>query len=52
MKSIFNNIGINYKCGKFEGVWIRACEIENRPDHKQCSVRGFLQAVKEMHHMK
>ena len=24
MKSIFSNIGINYKAGKFEGVWLRA----------------------------
>lgn len=48
IRDIFKAIGIEYKNGKFEGVWIRAQQIGNGT----VGVKDFLQAVKEMHHIK
>jgi len=52
IREIFANIGITYNAGKFEGVWLRACQIEGvsrgiDSDAGVC-VKSFLQAVKEM----
>jgi len=52
IRDIFANIGITYNAGKFEGVWLRACQIEGvargvDSDSGVC-VKSFLQAVKEM----
>lgn len=51
IKSIFKNIGVEYKPGKFEGIWLRSCEIEGSHDDTAVSVKSFLHAVKEMDHL-
>ena len=55
IQDIFRTIGVDYRAGKFEGVWLRACEIEKTSrgaDSDACiSVLSFLQAVKEMDSM-
>ena len=55
IQEIFKNIGITYGAGKFEGVWLRACEVEGVRDSMDSdagvSVTSFLQAVKEMDSM-
>lgn len=43
---------MDYKAGKFEGVWQRATEIQNEPYSNKVSIKSFLEAVKEMHHVK
>lgn len=52
IQEIFKNIGVQYGAGKFEGVWLRACEVEGVRDAMDndagVSVTSFLQAVKEM----
>jgi hypothetical protein len=52
IRDIFKNIGIDYKAGKFEGVWIKACQLQNTPDSNTVSVKAFMEAVKQMDHIK
>ena len=51
IRDIYASIGVEYKGGKFEGIWLRAVELENNGEDNAVSVRTFLQAVKEMDHM-
>jgi hypothetical protein len=52
IRDIFANVGVTYGAGKFEGVWLRACDIEGVPRGQDSdagvSTNAFLQAVKEM----
>eukprot|EP01017_Pseudomicrothorax_dubius_P051579 TRINITY_DN9962_c0_g1_i10.p1 TRINITY_DN9962_c0_g1~~TRINITY_DN9962_c0_g1_i10.p1 ORF type:complete len:417 (-),score=103.13 TRINITY_DN9962_c0_g1_i10:52-1302(-) len=50
IRDIFSSIGILYKPGKFEGIFLRAREIDGA-EYEEASVRGFLQAVSEMHNV-
>lgn len=52
IRDVFKNIGVDYKAGKFEGVWQRATEIQRDPYSNKVSIKSFLEAVKEMHHIK
>lgn len=52
IRDIFKNIGIDYKAGKFEGVWQRATEMQGDNYSNKVSIKSFLEAVKEMHHIK
>jgi hypothetical protein len=49
IRTIFTRIGIEYKQGKFEGIYQRAQEIDQSND--KVSVKAFYQAVKEMDHL-
>lgn len=55
VREIFANVGVTYGAGKFEGVWLRACQIEGvsrgQDSDAGVSVNAFLQAVKEMDEM-
>jgi len=48
---LFESIGYSYpKIGKFNAIYNRAKEYcESRDD--RCTVRGFIQAVKELDHL-
>lgn len=50
IKDLFEKVGFKYKVGKFEGIYMRALEIDNSLDQK-CSAKSFLEAVKEMDHI-
>jgi hypothetical protein len=50
IRSLFESIGYKYKLGKFNAMYNRAKEICNSYGDK-CNVRGFVQAVKELHHL-
>jgi len=49
IRQIFENIGIAYKPGKFEGIYQRAMEIDN--SDANVSVKAFYQAVQEMNEL-
>lgn len=50
MRDIFKSIGIEYKPGKFEGVWMRGQQIQGATNPEdEVSIRSFMGAVKEMH---
>ena len=50
LKVIFDRIGYTYKIGKFNAMFNRAKEITNQGP-ELASVRAFMQAVNEMHHI-
>ncbi|EGR29619.1 hypothetical protein IMG5_152210 [Ichthyophthirius multifiliis] len=50
IKEIFKSIGFDYKAGKFEGIYRRALEFQNTNDEK-VSIKNFMQAIQEMHHI-
>lgn len=50
LKVIFDRIGYTYKIGKFHAMFNRAKEITNQGP-ELASVRSFMQAVNEMHHI-
>ena len=54
IRDIFRSIGIDYKAGKFEGVWMRALQLQNDTSclKQEVSIKSFLTAVKEMHYIK
>jgi len=47
IRSLFENIGFTYKVGKFNAMYNWGKEYCNSPDDR-CSVRGFIQAVKDL----
>lgn len=50
IKTLFERIGYSYKIGKFNAIYNRAKEFANK--NGDCvSVRSFMLAVNEMHHM-
>lgn len=51
IRDIFASIGFSYKPGKFEGIWLRAKEIQNTRQDR-VSVDAFMKAVKELHFVK
>jgi len=50
IKALFEKIGFSYKIGKFNAMYNRAKELTNKGGDF-VSVRAFMQAVNEMHHM-
>ena len=52
IKTLFEKIGFSYKIGKFNAMFNRAKELMNSaPGQDAVSVRAFMAAVKEMHHL-
>ncbi len=54
IRTLFENIGYSYKVGKFSAMYNRAKELYGvvpGADQDNVSVRAFMQAVREMHHM-
>ena len=51
IKFLFEKIGYSYKIGKFNAMFNRAKEILNQGGSDMASVRAFMQAVQEMHHI-
>jgi len=51
IKTLFENIGYSYKVGKFNAIFNRGREYSNSQDENYCSVRGFMQAVQELHNV-
>lgn len=50
VRRLFENIGYQYKVGKFNAMFNRAVELTDTREEK-ASVRAMMQVVKEMHHM-
>lgn len=50
IRVLFERIGFSYKIGKFNAMFNRAIELTSQGGNN-CSVRAFMQAVKEMHDM-
>ena len=49
---LFERIGFSYKIGKFNAMYNRAKVImNNQAAGEMVSVRAFMQAVNEMHHI-
>jgi hypothetical protein len=49
IKLLFEKIGFSYKIGKFNAMYNRAKDLTMQGD--LVSVRAFMQAVNEMHHI-
>ena len=49
IKQLFERIGYSYKIGKFNAMYNRAKEINDQGD--LVSVRAFMLAVRELHHI-
>ena len=47
IRQLFESIGYSYKIGKFNAMYNRALAYCNSPNDN-CSVRGFMQAVREL----
>lgn len=50
IKQLFEKIGFSYKIGKFNTMYNRAREFQGTQSD-DVSVRAFMQAVNEMHHV-
>ena len=50
---LFERIGYSYKIGKFNAMYNRGKEVqaESAATGDNVSVRCFMQAIKEMHHL-
>ena len=49
IRTLFERIGYSYKIGKFNAMYNRGKELTTAGDN--VSVRAFMQAVNEMHHV-
>jgi len=50
VKHLFEQIGYQYKIGKFNAMYNKGKDYCQSPDDR-CSVRGFMQAVRELNHV-
>lgn len=53
IKGILKDIGVDYKAGMFEGIWLKSIELESKcpldqVTKNEVSIKSFLKAIREL----
>ena len=51
IKELFSAVGIDYCKAKFEAIFRRSQDFQNSDDNNKTSVRAFIKAMQELHHL-